>query len=82
MGHTTISMGLQSILPLDWPFSKGMLITRMHYLIDCKVYVCPSTSGRCGLKKEIIASYYEEVFKEYRLLSLVFLNKQIKPMRI
>ena len=25
---------------------------------------------------------YEEVFKEYRLLSLVFLNKQIKPMRI
>ena len=67
MGHPTITMGLQSRLPLDWPFSKGLFI-RMNNRIDCKVFVCPSTSGRCGLKREVIASYYEEVFKEYRLL--------------
>lgn len=56
MGKTNgIKMGKQSNLPLDWPF--------LHY---SQVFVCPSSSGRVVMKKEIILDCYEEVFKEYR----------------
>ncbi|KAK8794252.1 hypothetical protein WA171_003376, partial [Blastocystis sp. BT1] len=38
-----ISMGLQTDLPIDWPFKQ-----------EAKVFVCPSSSGRVVMKKEAI----------------------------
>lgn len=48
-------MGRQNDLPLDWPFKTAS-----------KVFVCPSSSGRVVMKKEMLLDYYEEAFSEYR----------------
>lgn len=48
-------MGLQTSLPLDWPFPAST-----------QVYVCPSSSGRVVMKKELILDLYEEAFTAYR----------------
>ena len=50
-----ISMGLQTDLPIDWPFKQ-----------EAKVFVCPSSSGRVVMKKEAILDAYEEAFTAYR----------------
>ena len=48
-------MGIQTDLPLDWPFKQ-----------ESKVFVCPSSSGRVVMKKEAILDAYEEAFAVYR----------------
>lgn len=55
-----VHMGRQEALPSDWPLSR-----------ECKVFVCPSSSGRVGMKKEEIMKYYQEAFDEYNSSSTV-----------